>query len=294
MPRLHTDTRRCDPPRGRGHRGRRPLAPHAQEPRAGRPADARVSPGRGPGSSCCRCAGAQGDSIRAILERDLDFGDRVSVVALPAARRGVAGARRRPADQLGAARAAGRRGRGAGRRRRRAGVTVTVHDVGRQAVLRFAEFPLRGAPSEPRLASERARRRRRDRGMAHRHARHRAHPHRLRARRGAVRRGQRRRDGDGDSRSCQPPLSPAWHPGGTRARVQHLRRRVARDGARLLHGARAHGELDAGRREPDAGIRPRRQRDRLRHTGEDGNAELYRGRPTGGAARGASRSAGAR
>jgi TolB protein len=97
-----------------------------------------------PGVAVLPIAGPSGDSIRAILQRDLDFGDRVAVVGQEA----LAAA---PSDftsgspnyvllsRLGAAAAVQASVTGAG-------VRVTLHDVGAKRVAEVEEFALTGVP----------------------------------------------------------------------------------------------------------------------------------------------------
>jgi len=101
--------------------------------------------GTRPGVIVMPVRGADGDSIRAILQRDLDYGDRVNVIIGSAADVPMANGRinYKLVQQLGAAAivqatiAAG------------GALHVAVHDVVRQQVLTVREFPLSGTPGSP-------------------------------------------------------------------------------------------------------------------------------------------------
>ncbi len=105
----------------------------------------RYDPGTKPGVLVLRVPGANGDSIRAILQRDFDYGDRINVVA---------------ADEAGFpdTPVAGRNGNYPLYARLGAialvqatptasGLHVAVHDVADQKVERVRDFALEGAPN---------------------------------------------------------------------------------------------------------------------------------------------------
>ena len=105
----------------------------------------RYDPNTKPGVLVLRIAGAMGDSLRAILQRDLDYGDRINVVA---------------ADENGFpdTPTAGKNGNyplyarlGAAvlvqSTPTAAGLHVAVHDVAQQKVLRVKDFPVTGEPN---------------------------------------------------------------------------------------------------------------------------------------------------
>jgi TolB protein len=105
----------------------------------------RYDPGTKPGVLVLRVAGANGDSIRAILQRDFDYGDRINVVA---------------ADEAGFpdTPTAGRNGNYALYSKLGAialvqatptatGLHVAVHDVAQAKVARVRDFMLDGAPN---------------------------------------------------------------------------------------------------------------------------------------------------
>jgi TolB protein len=109
----------------------------------------RYDPGSKPGVAVLPVGGAGGDSVRVILQRDLDFGDRVTVIGSAGtssadAVRGAAGASLNYPlfAQLGAA-AIVSAVPSAG------GLSVTLHDVAAKRVLNTAEFRLPGAVSSP-------------------------------------------------------------------------------------------------------------------------------------------------
>ncbi len=130
------------------------LAPraHAQDPEGVR-IGLQYQPGTKPGIVVLPVAGPAGDSIRAILERDFDMGNRINVIgaggpglAIPPAAGGRLNyplyARLGATGIVQVAPAAGG-----------GGVTVQVHDVTRQAVARTRDFPLpAGMSSDWRLA----------------------------------------------------------------------------------------------------------------------------------------------
>jgi TolB protein len=103
------------------------------------------TPGTRPGVLVLPVAGEQGDSIRAILQRDLDFGDRVTVVALEGGALDSLsdGSQNRFNYPLYA-----RLGAAAVLHVSRAsyGVRVAVHDVAKQRQERVKDFPLEGEP----------------------------------------------------------------------------------------------------------------------------------------------------
>ena len=99
------------------------------------------TPGTRPAVLVLPVAGAEGDSIRAIIQRDLDFDDRVTLITLEgAAARGLV-------PRAGAALDYGRFAQFGPTaviepRLTAAGVTVRVHDMARRAVAREASFAL--------------------------------------------------------------------------------------------------------------------------------------------------------
>ena len=102
--------------------------------------------GTRPGVYIAPVAGASGDSIRAILQRDLDYGDRVTLIGIDSAGLALApllGNGRPSYDvftRLGAAALVVPTVSPAG-------VRITLHDVGARKVAETREFPLNGAPS---------------------------------------------------------------------------------------------------------------------------------------------------
>lgn len=103
--------------------------------------------GTRPGVLVLPVGGANGDSVRAILMRDLDYGDRVTMIGNPEDPKSSpvpAGAATNYAlyARLGAAAVVQPNVTASG-------VTVTVHDVGQKKVLRTRAFPLVGAPNSP-------------------------------------------------------------------------------------------------------------------------------------------------
>jgi TolB protein len=101
------------------------------------------SAGTRPGVIVLPVAGAFGDSVRAILQRDFEFGDRVTVISGAAADSPASGGRLNYdlARRLGAAGVVQATVTAAGQ------LTVSVHDVARRAVLATRDFPL--GPSAP-------------------------------------------------------------------------------------------------------------------------------------------------
>ena len=97
--------------------------------------------GTKPGVLVLPIRGAEGDSLRAIIERDLDFGDRITVLAgASAAAAGGTGVNYRLMGDLGAAAIV------------QSTITVTglhvaVHDVAKQSVLQVEDFPLPDPPN---------------------------------------------------------------------------------------------------------------------------------------------------
>ena len=100
--------------------------------------------GSRPGVMVLPVRGAAGDSIRAIVERDLDYGDRVTVVTGAAAANPAPGSsiNYRLMNQLGAAAIVQMTITAAG-------LHVAVHDVANQSVLQVDDFPLMGSPDSP-------------------------------------------------------------------------------------------------------------------------------------------------
>jgi TolB protein len=155
-------------------------------------------------------AGAAGDSIRAILQRDLDYGDRVTVIvgsegdALAGATSGALNWAL--AQRLGAAAVVQPSLNAQG------GLHLAVHDVGRKAVLAVRDFPLAGVAPDAswrqsvHAASDEAERWLTGvRGVASSHIAF------VRERRVWV------VDSDGENAravSDAGALSPAWHPSG--------------------------------------------------------------------------------
>jgi TolB protein len=106
------------------------------------------APGTKPGVLVLPVNGEQGDSVRAILQRDLDYGDRMSVIApeavvMDSTSDGSRGQYNYPLyARLGAAAVLQLTATAAG-------VHVAVHDVAKQRVERVRDFPLNGAPLSP-------------------------------------------------------------------------------------------------------------------------------------------------
>ncbi|MFL5580403.1 MAG: hypothetical protein ACJ8AO_08515 [Gemmatimonadaceae bacterium] len=101
------------------------------------------APGVKPGVVVLPAAGAAGDSVRAILERDLDYGDRVTVVRLDEAAGALSGPRGLNYDlfaKLGAAAVIQPT-------LTPAGLRLALHDVAKRQVAQARDFPLAGAPS---------------------------------------------------------------------------------------------------------------------------------------------------
>jgi TolB protein len=255
----------------------------AQDPAQGVRLTLEYRPGARPGVLVLPVAGAHGDSIRAIIERDLDFGNRVSIVALSAVDAASLAPRTgQPANwallnRLGAAGVV-QLSATAG------GVSVTVHDVGRQSVLDTQEFPVRGAPlsrdwrhSVHGIADEVEGWLTGTRGIAR---------SRIAFVRGAALYVV---DSDGAMETAipvvSPPLSPAWHPGGTA-----LAYNTYGVGSRVMvHDfstgrARTVSSTPGGVNQTPA-FSPDGSAIVYAYTGEDGNAELYRVGASGGSAR---------
>ena len=103
--------------------------------------------GTRPGVLVLPVGGANGDSVRAILMRDLDYGDRVTMIGNPEDPKSSpvpAGAATNYAlyARLGAAAVVQPTVTASG-------VTITVHDVGQKKVLRTRAFPLVGTADSP-------------------------------------------------------------------------------------------------------------------------------------------------
>lgn len=118
-----------------------------QQPPAGVRLSGDYGVGQRPGVLVLPVGGAAGDSVRAILMRDLDYGDRVTVIGSsedPGTSPVPAGAATNYAlyGRLGAA-AVVQANVTAG------GLAVTVHDVGARKVLRTRAFPLTAAANSP-------------------------------------------------------------------------------------------------------------------------------------------------
>lgn len=98
--------------------------------------------GSKPGVLVLPVRGAAGDSVRAIIERDLDYGDRVTVLTGAVAANPPAGSsiNYRLMSQLGAAAIVQAT-------LTAAGLHVAVHDVANQSVLQVDDFPLTGTPN---------------------------------------------------------------------------------------------------------------------------------------------------
>ena len=101
--------------------------------------------GTKPGLIVLPVNGPAGDSVRAILERDFEYGDRITVVTGSAADSPVSGGRinYQLAQKLGAAAIVQATVTPAG------ALHVAVHDVARSAVLSVRDFPLAGAAPGP-------------------------------------------------------------------------------------------------------------------------------------------------
>lgn len=116
-----------------------PLA--AQEPAQGVRIGLTYAPGTRPGLYVLPLRGPHADSIRAILTRDLDFGDRISVIA-PDSGVPPTGKLNYPLyARLGAAAILQLTLNAAG------GVHAVLHEVSGARVLNTVDFPLRGAPN---------------------------------------------------------------------------------------------------------------------------------------------------
>ncbi|MBA3890024.1 MAG: PD40 domain-containing protein [Gemmatimonadaceae bacterium] len=255
----------------------------AQDPAQGVRLTLEYRAGARPGVLVLPVGGPQGDSVRTMLERDLDFGNRVSIVALAGAdAASLAPVAGRPLNwallgRLGAAgvvQAASTP----------AGLQVTVYDVGRQSVLDSQTFPLTPAPLS------------RD----WRHAVHGISDEIegwLTGTRGIARtriafvRGTALFvvDSDGAMETgipvVSPPLSPAWHPSGTA-----LAYNTYGVGSRVMVHDFATGRArtvssTAGGVNQTPVFSPDGRDIVYAYTGEDGNAELYRVGASGGSAR---------
>lgn len=256
---------------------------HAQDPAQGVRLTLEYRAGSRPGVLVLPVAGAHGDSLRAIIERDLDFGNRVSIVALSAAEAGPLAPRAgQPANWalLGRLGAAGvvQLSTTPG------GVRVTVHDVGRQSVIDTQEFPLRASPL----------------GRDWRHAVHGiadeiegwlTGTRGIASSRIAFVRGQALYvvDSDGAMEMAipvvSPPLSPAWHPSG-----HALAYNTYGVGSRVMVHDFSTGRArtvssTAGGVNQTPVFSPDGSAIVYAYTGEDGNAELYRVGTSGGSAR---------
>jgi TolB protein len=105
-------------------------------------------PGTKPAVVVLPVTGAGGDSIRAIVQRDLDYGDRVTVITADwTASAGSQGATAGAPNyglfaQLGAAAIVAAAPTATG-------VSVTLHDVGRRQAVNATEFAIRDAPNSP-------------------------------------------------------------------------------------------------------------------------------------------------
>lgn len=255
----------------------------AQDPTQGVRLTLEYRPGSRPGVLVLPVAGAHGDSIRAIVERDLDFGNRVSVVALAAAEAAtlVPTAGQLPnwalVSRLGAAGVVQLAATATG-------VRVTVHDVGRQSVLDTQEFPVRATPLSRDwrhaihgIADEIEGWLTGTRGIAR---------SRIAFVRGAALFVV---DSDGAMETAipvvSPPLSPAWHPSGTALAYNTYgvgSRVVVHDFA--TGRARTVSSTPGGVNQTPA-FAPDGSAIVYAYTGEDGNAELYRVGAAGGSAR---------
>jgi TolB protein len=103
-------------------------------------------PGSRPGVIVLPVDGAGGDSIRAILQRDFDYGDRINVVGaegtgFPLAPTTGAESNYPVYAALGAVALVQATVTGGG-----SGLHVAVHDVAQQSIARVRDFPLRGTP----------------------------------------------------------------------------------------------------------------------------------------------------
>lgn len=126
-----------------------PASLAAQEPARGVRIGLRYDPGVKPGVILLPVAGAQGDSIRAIVERDFDHSDRLSVIALSAADAALMEGRAPSGgpiplnydlfSRLGAAAVIKITPTGTG-------VHVALHDVGRKQVATVEDFAIAAPP----------------------------------------------------------------------------------------------------------------------------------------------------
>jgi len=121
---------------------------HAQDTGAPVRIGLTYAPGTKPGVLVLPVNGDNGDSVRAILQRDLDFGDRVNVIAtesiaMDSMSDGSRGQYNYPLySRLGAAAMVQVTATGSG-------LHVTVHDVRTQKVERVKDFSLAAAPLSP-------------------------------------------------------------------------------------------------------------------------------------------------
>ena len=258
-------------------------AAHAQDTTRGVRLTLEYRPGVRPGVLVLPIAGAAGDSIRAMLERDLDNGNRVSVVQMTGA------------DAATLAPTAGRAPNWALLGRLGAagmiqatvtptGLHVAVYDVGRQSVLDSQDFPL----PTPQL------------GREWRHAVHGvsdAVEEWLTGTRGIAQsriafvRGSSLMlvDSDGAMETALPvvsaPMSPAWHPQGEALAYNTfgIESRV------MVHdfstGRSRTVSPTRGGVNQTATFSPNGASIVYSHTGESGDAELYTVPSTGGGAR---------
>ena len=100
--------------------------------------------GSKPGVLVLPVRGSAGDSVRAIIERDLDYGDRVTVLVGAGGAAAASGSsiNYRLMSTLGAAAIVQSTITATG-------LHVAVHDVANQSVLQVEDFPLTGAPNSP-------------------------------------------------------------------------------------------------------------------------------------------------
>lgn len=260
-----------------------PAALHAQDTTRGVRLTLEYRPGVRPGVVIVPVRGATGDSIRSIVDRDLDFGDRVSIVALP------------PADAATLAPGSARAPNWALLARLGAagmvqptitpdGIHVAVYDVSRQSVLETQTFPV----SAPPLSREW---RRAIHGIADAIEEWLTGTRGIAQTRIAFVRGHALHviDSDGAGEIAipvvSPPLSPAWHPSGAALAYNTFgvaARVVVHDfatgRARTVSGT-VGGVNQTPVFSPDGSAIV------YAHTGEDGNAELYRVDATGGGVR---------
>ena len=256
---------------------------HAQDTTRGVRLTLEYRPGVRPGVLVLPVRGSDADSIRTILERDLDHGNRISVVALP------------PADAASLVPAPGAAPNWGLLARLGAagvvqvtqttgGVHVAVYDVGRQAVLEAENFPLAGV----RLGREW---RRSVHGVADEIERWITGTRGIAQTRIAFVRGRGLYviDSDGAMETAvpvaAPPMSPAWHPAGSA-----LAYNTYGVGSRVVVHDFATGRArtissTAGGVNQTPVFSPDGEAVAYAHAGEDGNAELYRVPAAGGSAR---------